>query len=294
MTQFKSGRKKPIERGQPLFQEDWQKKEWEANKSARQEIILTEEEIKLDLLQEYENEKKKRTARILKTVGAFAILFPTSIAIGSLLRFPIIVAISSSVFGSFTVAFAISESQKKTMSELTIIEDIKVVGALCEILDSDILEFKLQAGFSLAKLLPRLTANDARLLRKKHKEVLRRQLARRMGLYDPNFFKLQISILKAFEQIGEKDDLELVESLVDPAQHVFDSRVREAALECLPYLRARVADMDAKNILLRASSSTTLGTSELLRPAKSEEDSNPSTLLRPSEKDGTSQVFDVL
>ena len=284
MTKSKFG-KKQKELVQPLFQEEWQKKEWEANKNTRQEMILTEEEVKFDLLKEYENEKKKRTARILKTVGAFAVLFPISIVIGSLLRFPMIVAISSSVFGSFSVAFAVSENQKKTMSELTIIEDVGVIGALCEILDSDILEFKIQAGNSLSKILPKLKASDAPLLKTKHRDVLRRQLVRRMGLYDPAFYKLQISILKAFEQIGGKEDLTVVENLVDPAQHVFDSRVRDAALECLPYLRARIADTDAKSELLRASSFTTLGTDELLRPANSQEDSNPELLLRSSRKE---------
>ena len=283
MTQFKTGSKKPIERLKPLFQDDLQKKEWHADKDPRLEIIMTEEEIKLKLLKEYESGKKKRTARILTTVGAFAILFPTSIVIGSFLRFPMLVAISSSVFSSFIVVFAVSENQKKTMSKLTIIEDVGVIGALTEILDSDIIEFKLQAGISLAKLLPRLTTNDARLLKKKQKEVLRRQLARRMGLYDPAFYKLQVSILKAFERIGDKEDLEIVESLVDPAQHIFDSRVRDAALECLPFLRARIADTEAKNVLLRASSFTTLGTEELLRPVSGSEDSDTSKLLRPLE-----------
>ena len=263
MTRFKTGGNKPFKRNKTLFQDDLQKKEWQADKDARLEIILTEEEIKFNLLKEYESEKKKRTARILKTIGAFAILFPTSIVIGSFLHFPLIVAISSNVFSSFIIAFAISENQKKTMSKLTIIEDVGVIGALTEILDSDIIEFKLQAGISLANLLPRLTPNDARLLKKKQKEVLRRQLARRMGLYDPAFYKLQVSILKAFERIGDKEDLEIVESLVDPAQHIFDSRVRDAALECLPCLRARIADTEAKNVLLRASSFTTLGTDEL-------------------------------
>ena len=92
---------------------------------------------------------------------------------------------------------------------------------------------------------------------------------------------LRIAALKALEQVGDSTAIPIVERLAQikpltPGQ----AKVQQAAIECLPMLRANCGEVEAARTLLRASQADTARPDTLLRPATGAGQTDRNELLR--------------
>ncbi|HZT44433.1 MAG TPA: hypothetical protein VFA07_19875 [Chthonomonadaceae bacterium] len=78
---------------------------------------------------------------------------------------------------------------------------------------------------------------------------------------------MTVSALKTLEQVGDESAIPVVQNLADlPPATWKMKRIREAAQECLPYLREHIREARQAQTLLRPSDSAASGTESLLRP----------------------------
>ena len=238
------------------------------------------EELKSELLEEYYREMAIRKTDIKLKFGIGAAVIVVSPVLAFLLHAPFLMSFGSIFTIMLTTAFLISERQKQVMMSLSHIEDVSLVGVLCEMLNMKDLEIQSATSTTLTKILPKLNSSDSELLNTPQRLALRNQLRLKRFANNSAYVKFQIAALKAYEQTGGTDEKAVVEGLVN--DQTFAKSVREAAKSCLPYLDIRIAVEKERQELLRASSFTTLGSDELLRPARGSEDCDPETLLRHS------------
>lgn len=155
-------------------------------------------------------------------------------------------------------------------------EDIRAVGPLAETLELPDRDVSGQAASALIPLLPRLHATDAGLLNAEQRACLHRAFHRKNR-------ELSLSILKAFEQVGDSTDLPFVEQLAEgKGRAARDKRIRTAAIACLPFIRERVAKERDRKTLLRPARAPDNPAETLLRPAQSVGEADPNVLLRPA------------
>ncbi len=177
---------------------------------------------------------------------------------------------------------------RKAAVELTTLDDVRCIGPLvdiCVAMQNMTTNTSVRARLALTRLLPRLKASDAHLLREPQRVILRGILAGKGYIsfgkyYDAEFI---LSILKAFEQVGDWKSLPYVQQLAQGAKW---PHVRAAAKECLPYLQALAEKQKPGENLLRASSASEaagVAPETLLRPASATEEARPETLLRAAE-----------
>ncbi len=154
-------------------------------------------------------------------------------------------------------------------------EDVTLVGPLIDLHRGESREAVTEM---LTRLLPRLTASDAALLKESHRNHLYMELDLCCGSLVLNIVseRFILAILKALEQVGDKRGLGFVEKVAKQGQ---TERIRNAAQACLPFLQERVEDQQMRTNLLRASHAATAPT-ELLRPADKSTDTEPQQLLR--------------
>jgi hypothetical protein len=157
------------------------------------------------------------------------------------------------------------------------------------------------AAEALKRTLPTLRANDA-------VHMTPEGMAALLGLLQ--FFddeKLLIAILGALEQVGDAKAVPAVERLLVATAprasfHCYDRQgrvirkilgdqssplesIREAAWQCLPYLKTREEQDRARSRLLRPVTEPVNAGIDLLRPAKPESRAAPEALLRPAAPD---------
>ena len=178
---------------------------------------------------------------------------------------------------------------KNTALELTKMEDIRCVGALVDVWSAQgsvnyTKQVREQAQVALTRLLPRLQAGDAPLLKESQRAVLRNVLTTTGNANSPKDADVDftLAILKAFETVGDWKSAPQVKRLAEPAN---PKRIRAAAMECLPTLEALAEKQKPGETLLRASSAmeaASVSPEALLRPATPTQDTAPDTLLRPS------------
>ena len=238
---------------------------------------------KEELLAVFTEEKNKRKSNSKKLI----------LIVLGLIAFTLIISIFTSIqfvsyIGAFTGVFAstvaLSQRQKQTTIELARYEDITIAGPLCEMLNAHDKQITQTVQLALTNLLPKLKASDGNLISSEQKKQLRKALSRSKGSVKAiDYSVFQIAILKAFEQIGGHDELELVSEIAKSPESGYASTVRQAAIDCLPYLQARVAGEKERQELLRASSFTDLPDGDLLRPAHSPGETSPAELLRPAD-----------
>ena len=178
---------------------------------------------------------------------------------------------------------------KKAAAELAGMDDIRCVGTLVDIwgVQGNInysKKTRAKAAGALTRLLPRLKTSDAALLTEAQRVMLRGVLQNKgyigFGKYQDAAF--MVSILRAFEQVGDWKSLPHVQKL---AQDTKRPNVRAAAIECLPYLEALAEKQKPGENLLRASSASeaaNMNSDKLLRPADATAEAQPETLLRAS------------
>jgi hypothetical protein len=162
--------------------------------------------------------------------------------------------------------------------------DISTVGGLVDALLLEDGQNNRVASEALIELLPRLQASDAHFLNTQQRNKLCSVLSKSVDnvLYKDvtvilgpaslskvakkRAVDLRVAILQAFQQVGDSQALPVVERLASgPAKTPDQTAVRNAALECLPYLRERVSAEQAGRSLLRVAPQP--GDAQLVRPA---------------------------
>jgi hypothetical protein len=182
-----------------------------------------------------------------------------------------------------------SRKARQAAGRLARLEDVSAIGGLVETLafghDST---GHAPAREALIRLLPQLKASDRDVLTEGQIALLRATLgtspyvtgnlfsglSRRLDAHT----RLQIAILKAFEQVGDSHSLPVISRL---AKHASNPQVRAAAEECLPFVRARVDQARVSQTLLRAADASGTAPDTLLRPAHGGHATVPAELVRP-------------
>ena len=140
---------------------------------------------------------------------------------------------------------------------------------------------------ALTSLLPQLRANDAYLLTSNMRNHIRTWLGEQVNT-DWNVLcpdHLQIAALKALEQVGNTDDIEVVERLANMKTRTSaQEKVKHAAIECLPMLRSHCGEVAAARTLLRAANAEDARPETLLRAASSTTKASATELLRGTKK----------
>jgi hypothetical protein len=195
----------------------------------------------------------------------------------------------------FSRLLGISKKQRDAIVALAEWEDIRAVGPLVEFLnyeDRDIATGKRNAGSkrdyrvgqhgyiyekiraSLIKLLPTLQASDADLLSSYQRGILYREL-------NGKDIELSLAILKALQQVGDRNALPVVDKLArGDGRSAKSIELQQAAQMCLPFLMARTRGEQEQHQLLRAFGSNASTPDTLLRPATGDGQADSQELLR--------------
>jgi len=167
------------------------------------------------------------------------------------------------LFSSFG-GVAMSQNHKEAAQKLAEFDDVRAVGLLTETLESNDRDLTRVGHDALIRLLPRLQFSDAALLSDEQRDILNRVLPKVVTRKDR---ALSLAILQAYQQVGSEKDAAAVEKLAAGPVAAYDSELRQAALDCLTYLRASIARRKESHILLRASQAEDIRPETLLRPA---------------------------
>jgi hypothetical protein len=190
------------------------------------------------------------------------------------------------VVGWLAVFIANNSSLRRIGRRLADIDDSRAVGALLDVLKSSGIFHGQGVEKALIRVLPRLKAGDGENLSREQRQFLYTLLTLDLKWYSANSLdwgvELKIATLKALEQIGDEEALPIVEQA---AQQARNPRVRQAAQECLPFLRIRVEEQRFRQWLLRSSAAIVLPKETLLRPAVGGPETKAEELLRPSDKE---------
>ena len=139
---------------------------------------------------------------------------------------------------------------------------------------------------ALTTLLPQMKASDAHLLTREARLFLHAWVssALTVGTRFSDRDALRLAALKALEQVGDSSAIPVVERLANCApQTPREERIRQAAIECLPMLRANCGEVETARTLLRASQSEDARPDTLLRPASGSGQTGSAELLRGSD-----------
>ena len=234
--------------------------------------------------------KLKRQGRVMWKLNLVATFLTLLAGVEALFFFDMRVLFSpyfvTLLFGILSAIFLVPWwRQRRTRQSLQQIDDVGLIGPLAEALDAEVAIKPKALIAALRRLLPRLQASDAALLTGEQRKCLYRALRwraeRAQSFYDRG---LALDILKALEQIGDKDALPHVQYV---AKWSLDKELREAANNCLPFLHQKAEEYRRGEIYLRPSSAPVTTSDILLRPASGANPSHPPTeqLLRPDEQD---------
>ena len=139
---------------------------------------------------------------------------------------------------------------------------------------------------ALTMLLPQMKASDAYLLAPAFRRIIHTWLNNAILLRgsNPKFEALYIAALKALEQVGDSSDIPYVVRVAKmKARTPEQEKIKQAAIECLPMLRANCGEVEAARTLLRASQSEDARPDTLLRPASGSGQTGSAELLRGSD-----------
>jgi HEAT repeat protein len=249
------------------------KKAAERAKAEQALAQVSQEKAVEDLLALLNREAQKRKKRIRFYIG-FLVFYVVLMVLMAATGHGENIGSFSGVFGAFASMAAFSQLQKNAAKALANYDDIRVVGALTEALESQDKNVIAVAEQKLIQLLPRLRASDAGLLNEEQRKILNKTL--------PNRKKpgLAIAILKAYEQVGDEKALAVVEKIANGEGRAAPG-VKEAARVCLPALQKRAENERAARTLLRPSAAPDDPSGILLRPAQGVGETDPGLLLRP-------------
>lgn len=171
--------------------------------------------------------------------------------------------------------WVLQDSRNKLQTLLTQQTDVRAIGIWLDLRALHERPTYSLINRALTALLPKLRASDAILLNQQQRRELYNMLKERK---DRSFVLI---VLSALEQIGDSDALWPVEQLAE-GQYLAakDAEIRQRAVECLEYLQIHASEVDAQQILLRASNTETGQPEQLLRPVKTAEETPADQLLR--------------
>ena len=182
------------------------------------------------------------------------------------------------------VGFIIWGSPKFDVDEIARMGGVRAIVPLFSALQNTAPAKQRQAIHSaLVLLLPQMKASDANLLTPFARLTINSWL-RDINEWNPErsrFDDLCIATLKALEQVGDASAIPSVERLATKRMYTQAGReVQQAALECLPMLRANCGEVEIARTLLRASQSEDVRPDTLLRPASNSGQTGSAELLR--------------
>ena len=174
------------------------------------------------------------------------------------------------------------------VEEIGLMGGIRAIPPLFAALQSPLREAHEWAIYkALTALLPLITVRDANLLNLDARRAITRWLSTSDDFERPNICPdaLRIAALKALGQVGYSRDIPLVERLAKMRGYTTgQARVRLAAIQCLPHLRANCVEVEGAHTLLRASQFAETQPETLLRPASTSGQTDAAELLRGAEK----------
>jgi hypothetical protein len=199
------------------------------------------------------------------------------------------------IFGGSKITDERARRRHEAASALSRISDKRAVNVLALAYQSGDDSTRKVAAEGLIRLLPLMTASDARLVDDRGMSALISILNRR-HLNS----QLVLAVLRALQQIGDARAIPAVEKLctmpkpVNAIAHYVDQwfragmgaqlrKITEAAEECLPYLRQRAEQERLRNTLLRPAERPDNDKDILLRPASTAAPQNDELLVRPVE-----------
>ena len=250
------------------------------------------------LLEELQSERKRRNRKLVKSIQ-YLIYLPLFFASIINLMFmisgkdPPLFPVTSilPIFNLILISvYYLNKKHRAMLLELAEFDDLRAVGTLTEALEIEDKKVREAASLALQRLLPRLQTTDSNLLSKEQRAILNRRLNIILHFKAVIHLKskeaLAKAILKAYEQVGDKEALSIVMKL---AQSKNSQQLQRAAEECIPFLQARISREQDQESLLRASSPahTASASYELLRPAEgTDATEHAEELLRASSGNG--------
>jgi hypothetical protein len=163
---------------------------------------------------------------------------------------------------------------RQTTKEMAASADVRDIGAFIDAMKVD---YAITRP-ALMRLLPEMRTSDSGLLQEHHRQMLRRIVGSRVvGRSSSQFV---IAILKAYEQVGDIDDIPVVEKIAAGGGYGKYKQVRQAAEDCLPALRIVAPQHREQVTLLRASDLHNTNTVGLVRPVEANSDEDPNEMLR--------------
>ena len=168
--------------------------------------------------------------------------------------------------------------------ELARLGGARAIGPLFAALQYPLPEKQAQAIYhALYTLFPQLKASDAVLLTPAARDAIYWHLeavANETGAFKCPA-NLCIVALKALEQVGDSSAIPVVKRVAGmSARSAARVKIKQAAIDCLPMLRANCRDVEAARTLLRASQPGEARPDTLLRPATGAGQTDKNELLR--------------
>jgi hypothetical protein len=197
----------------------------------------------------------------------------------------------SDAVGYFLIAALSTQLYRVTMfsrhaklaRQLLAEQDVSAVGRLAEAAGWPDARVRAAALSSLARLLPRLKASDARILTTAQRGCLHGLLNAATARAHP---EVVVALLRALEQVGDLAAVPFVRNLANLSDASARTvAVRDAARECLPALLERARFNTDPQVLLRPAEAPGPPDETLLRPVYPGLDADAETLVRPAEPD---------
>ena len=180
--------------------------------------------------------------------------------------------------------FALRVSPKFEVEEIARLGGVEAIPPLLAVLKNNLSSKQNRAiRLALTALLPQMKASDAPLLTPAARYSINTWLWNTCEIGGKFLCSdaLRLASLKALEQVGDSSSISTVEKLTrmkprTPSQE----KIKQAAIECLPMLRAHCGDVETARTLLRASQSEAARPGTLLRPASGAGQTDSAELLR--------------
>lgn len=169
------------------------------------------------------------------------------------------------VAGSQLHRLTLTAKQKEAARRLASYDNVEGIPRLIDVLGWPDPALRSVAIVSLVRNLKQLRASDSRLLGRSHRAALNTFLDMREARKHREFL---VAILKTLEQVGDDSSVPCVEKLAaSRPRTASEIIVRQAAIDCLPFLQLRAQSNRESSVLLRASASAREDPASLVRPA---------------------------
>lgn len=187
-------------------------------------------------------------------------------------------SITPVVFYSLSLLFVNRRANKRSLTSIAEVKDVRTLPTLLKAACAKGFRVAPAVRKALLVTLSELKASDSSLLDKSKRSDLRRLLHSREKA-------LVLAVLKALEQVGNREDVKAVERLAQGRGLAAQEKdVQEAAQHCLEFLEVEGQKRRDSQILLRPAQDDGRAADVLLRPTTAVSDTAPQILLRPAEQ----------